>query len=182
LGYSAFGASESAAPAAGGEKIDRVSSLITPAQDLWRTWNYPDGAWNANPWTEAEGSSGSGSVTIDPTVHRWGNGFVIPTAATLQTVLLYHTPNTTPPGSYDLYFDLWKTPLSDGLASDPSATRIFRTNYTIDTTPNKVYYKAITAFDTAALSANDLLMLYFTTPDANGNGNQQRFNLTIKYE
>lgn len=166
---------------AGGAAVQTrcITGIPNPAQDNWRTWGNDSGYMNDVIWAQAVSSSGTGSISVDPSVERYGNGLYFPAAATIEDVTLYITPGSAH-SSFSITYDMWKIPIADGDTASAAATRIFRESITMDGTSNKVYIKTPT-LDTASIAAGDMLMLYFATPDAAGNGEQQRFNLTLRY-
>ena len=75
---------------------------------------------------------------------------------------------------------MWRTAIADLDTADGTRTRVFRESWSMDGTVNKLYIKTPT-LDTATVAAGDMLNIYFTTPDAAGNGEAMRCNFTIKY-
>jgi hypothetical protein len=158
----------------------RFSGAPNPAQDTWRSWEYNGGWANDVVWGQGYGSSGTGSVTVDPAgTLRAGNRLMFPDACTLEEVTLTAVPGSAH-SAFNIYFDLWKLAMADGDTADGTHTRIFRTNWSMDGTTNKLYIKT-PSLDTTTINANDGLQLFFTTPDAAGAGETMRFNCTIKY-
>lgn len=158
----------------------RFSGAPNPETDLWRTWELNGGWGNDVVWGQAAGSSGTGSVTIDPsTTMRAGNLITFPDACVLEEVTLWVNPGSAH-AAFDIYFDLWKMAMADGDTADGTKTRMFRITWNMDGTTNKLYLKTPT-LDTGVINANDGLQLFFTTPDAAGSAETMRFNITLKY-
>jgi len=158
-----------------------ISGEPNPQTDNWRQWDEDGGPYNMNgtAWATGAGSSGSGSITLDPDIFRWDMGWHFTQAATITKVTLAATCQGAH-AAFDIYYQLWKLPVVDLDETDGALTKVASVNYTNDGTINKVYVKEWT-IDSASIAAGDSLSMYFATPDAAGNGEKQRFYLTIEY-
>lgn len=149
-------------------------------QNFWQTCAYANGMYQDASWTQSAGSSGSGSITVDPIVYRYANQLFLPVAVTLLSIDYVFTSGTAH-SAYDTYLDVWRADVVDGATTDDaSPTRIARSQHTMDGTHNKAYHVSA-SLDTDAVAASSMLCFYHASPDAASASEALRMTCTIRY-
>ena len=152
-----------------------------PNLDTWRSWGENSGPYNIDTtaWASNAGSSGTGSITIDPSFDRWDMGFYFPEAVTITSIKVA-TSNQGAHASFEIYYQWWSQVVADGATANGAQTKVANLNYTVDGTANKAYKKTAT-LDNATIAAGEHLMMFWSVIAAAGTGEVQRFYCTIDY-